>query len=297
MRTLLMTSFCWLATAALCATASAQTASDMEMSSATRKVCDAVADAAPPPSDLPSPDQLARLKGCDAEALYYGIGRPAAPVQARLCAFAQRPNQSSLGAFEGDSILMVIYTNGVGAQRNLRLAAHLACGTPSAPAEFYARVPDLMSKLKAGWAGHDFSYCDDITSGLSAGACEAHKRRIASAARDVALNAYAARLQGHAAARFADLRKAQAGWAEARSDNEVDMSGTFRAASAIDEQEMQDKDFLAMIQRLAGGKPPQLGAAQLKAAMARMEETLHRIQAANQDETDDWGTVSVSRIA
>src|ERR1700712_1679818 len=72
-----------MAVLAGCMVASAKAAEDSGMSAATRTICASVADSAPPVSDLPTPGQAADLKGCDAEALYYGIGRPADPARAR----------------------------------------------------------------------------------------------------------------------------------------------------------------------------------------------------------------------
>ena len=164
-----------MAVLAGCMVASAKAAEDSGMSAATRTICASVADSAPPVSDLPTPGQAADLKGCDAEALYYGIGRPADPARARLCAFVQRQAKADIGnlsdAFQGDAMLMVIYANGVGARRDLRLATRFACGIDSAPAEFDGRVADLTSRRKSRSAGQGFSFCDDITSGLAEGQC------------------------------------------------------------------------------------------------------------------------------
>ncbi|WP_062227613.1 hypothetical protein [Aureimonas frigidaquae] len=53
----------------------------------TAAACQAVSTVEPPATDKPTQAQMQSLEGCDAEALFYGIGRPADPAQARLCAF------------------------------------------------------------------------------------------------------------------------------------------------------------------------------------------------------------------
>ncbi len=283
---------------ALAAVARAQGAGGPEPSAATRRICASVAAAAPRATDLPTRAQATALAGCDAEALYYGIGRPRDPAQARLCAFAQRGTKADDGSgFSGNAMLMTIYANGIGARRDLRLATHLACEIGGAPAEVDGRVADLAAKAAAHWTGHDFSWCEDVTSGLAGGFCAAHDQRIAAAKRQKLLDAFAAGLHGAAAARFADLRRAQATWAQARGGNEIDLSGTLRGAFVVQEEELQDRDFLDMIERLRAGRPPPLGAAQLRAATVRMNAVLARIAAAGPAQMANWGTVTKQGIA
>ncbi len=295
MRTAISAALCLIA---LASAAQAQGAGGSDASPTTRRICVSVAAAAPPPADLPTAAQAAALAGCDAEALYYGIGRPPDPAQARLCAFAQRGTKADDGSgFSGNVMLMTIYANGIGARRDLRLATHFACRIGGAPAEVDGRVADLAAKAAAHWTGHDFSWCEDVTSGLAGGFCAAHDQRIAAAKRQAVLDAYAARLHGAASARFAQLRHAQAAWAQARGGNEIDLSGTLRGAFVVEEEELQDRDFLDMIERLGAGRPPPLGTAQLRAATVRMNAILARIAAAGPALMGDWGTVTKQGIA
>ncbi len=194
-------------------------------------------------------------------------------------------------------MLMTIYANGIGARRDLRLVTHFACEIGGAPAEVNGRFADLAAKAAAHWTGHDFSWCDDVTSGLAGGFCAAHDQRIAAAKRKAVLDAYAAGLHGAAAARFAQLRRAQAAWARARGGNEIDLSGTMRGAFVVDEEELQDRDFLAMVERLRAGRPPPLGAPQLGAATVRMGGILARIAAVGPAQMAGWGTVTKQGIA
>ncbi len=258
--------------------------------------CARVAQAAPPPGDLPTPAQHRALKGCDAEALYYGIGRPVDPVQARLCAFVQQAGEGSSQpyGFSGSHILMVIYANGLGAARNDAYAIHLACISSWAEAERDSRVAHLLGHRES-WYTNRFDFCDDATSGLTGGYCAAHDRRSRQQAQAAAIAAYAASLSVRARPAFAALSRAQAAWGEARSRDEVDLSGTSRAAFEIDEEDLQERDFVAMLHRLQGGNPPRLGPADLAAASARMRSALDRI--AGEPGYLQFGTVTRDGVA
>jgi len=264
------------------------------------RLCAQDAQARPPPSDAPTPAQRSALAHCDGEALLYGIGRPADPVQARLCAFVQRDAAGSgdeqSGLFDGNGLLMTIYANGLGVPKNKAVAVHLACTSVwSAPAEREGRVPHLAATPHAPSNAAAFSPCDDITSGLSQGVCAYHASRLATARRTQQIDAYAARLPARTASSFAALRNSQATWAAARGANEVDLSGSGRAAFETEEEELQNDDFLAMLRRLEKSPPPRLGAVQLQAAQTRMDTILGRILAAPAD-PDTMGTVGPDGI-
>ncbi len=264
-------------------------------------LCRRVAQADPPASDRPTAAQRKSLSGCDGEALLYGIGRPADPKQARLCAFVQRDAAGSdpgpSGLFDGAGLLMTIYANGMGVPRNRDVAAHLACtGVASAEAEREGRVPHLLGLVHSKYYGARFSPCDDITSGEEEGRCQEHYSRIAAVARSASIDNFARRLSGPAAARFVVLRKAQAAWADARSENEIDLSGSGEAAMAMAEADTQSDDFAAMLARLQKGAPPRLGAAQLAAAQRRMDAALRTLLAMKPDDTGPMGTVTADGI-
>ena len=127
------------------------------------------------------------------------------------------------------AILMTIYATGVGAHRNPDLAIRFACTLDGAPAEMEGRIAHLQ-KLKASARRKlAFDLCDDITSGFMMGACAAHAQRIEEAKRTAQ---YRAKLAGWTAperAAFAKLRQAARTFFQARSSNEVDLSGTAQA--------------------------------------------------------------------
>ena len=131
---------------------------------ATKAVCDRLRGREPPETDWPDEDTATTLIDCDSEALYYGVRMAATPVRARQCALleTERPFGNS-HPFNGTGMLMTIYANGVGAERNLDLAISLACRIEGSKFDVHDRVKHLQELSDAGWSGHDFSYCQDIS--------------------------------------------------------------------------------------------------------------------------------------
>ena len=79
----------------------------------------AVQQSAPPASDRPDPAQREALRGCDSEALSFGIGIKADTVRARLCAFIEQSPEPSraLWGYTGSNLLSWNYSNGEGFAR------------------------------------------------------------------------------------------------------------------------------------------------------------------------------------
>jgi hypothetical protein len=229
-----------------------------------KAICRRVRDREPPRSDRPDPATARSLKGCDSEALYYGIGMPADPVRARQCAFLEADGDQG-GVFWGRTILMTVYANGRGAKRDLDVATHLACGIEGAPMESHGRVTHLAELKSKGWTGQDFHFCDDITSGLAMGHCEDHEAGLAGARREAALAAMTARWSAAEKQAFARLRSAHEAYAEAHGSGEVDLSGTARAAMAIAAEESLRNELVAVLERLRSGRALPVPTASLEA--------------------------------
>jgi uncharacterized protein YecT (DUF1311 family) len=229
-----------------------------------RAICRKMRDREPPASDRPDPATARTLKGCDSEALYYGIGMPADPVRARQCAFLEAESEPG-GVFSGRTMLMTVYANGRGAKRDLDVATHLACGVEGAPMESHGRVAHLAELKSKGWTGRDFHYCDDITSGLAMGYCEGHEAGMAGARREAALAAMTAGWSAAQKQAFARLRAAHEAYAEAHGSGEVDLSGTARAAMAIAAEESLRDELVEMLERLRSGRSLPTPAARLQA--------------------------------
>ena len=221
----------------------------------TKAICRSVRDHAPPSSDQPRTNAARSLRGCDSEALYYGIGRPADAERARQCAFLEMAAGDER-VFGGRAMLMTIYANGVGVERDLDLAIHLACGIEGAPAEVDGRVRRLAERRETGWTGRDFHLCDDVTSGLMMGHCAGHEARIAGARREAALATLVSDWSPRERIGLEPLRRAHEAYVSAHGAGEVDLSGTMRGALQIGEEESLRAEFLDMLGRLDAGRAP-----------------------------------------
>ncbi|HEX9953760.1 MAG TPA: lysozyme inhibitor LprI family protein [Allosphingosinicella sp.] len=257
-----------------------------------KAICRSVRGREPPVADAPDASTAAALKGCDSEALYYGIGVTADPVRARQCAFLEAagrtPDQSIDSPFGGRAMLMTIYANGRGAVRDLDVATHLACGIEGAVAEVHGRVLHLQEMKAAGTGAEEFHFCDDVTSGLAGGWCAGHSARIAKAAREAELAGLIAAWPERSKLALLSLRAAQSVYSDASADGEVDMSGTLRSAFWIERQEMLDRDMLATLRLLTQGQVSGSRgdyAAADKALNAAYRARLAEVRAAQ------WGTV------
>lgn len=239
---------------------------DFETSKA---ICRKLRDREPPKSDRPDAAAAGSLKGCSFEALYYGIGMPADPVRARQCAFLEADGDEG-GVFSGRTMLMTIYANGQGAERDLDVATHLACGIEGAPMESHGRVTHLAGLKAKGWKGRDFHFCDDITSGLAMGYCESHEAGMAGARREAALASMTAGWTGPEKQAFARLRTAHEAYAEAHASGEIDLSGTARAALAIAAEEALRDELVEVLERLRSGRALPTPAARLPAEDAAL---------------------------
>ena len=93
--------------------------------------CQRFASAPVPEADLASDTERAALKGCDAEASYYGIDMPIDRQRARQCALGERRPGGS-PAIVNPAVLMMIYANGFGVPANHDLRERIAVGTRKA---------------------------------------------------------------------------------------------------------------------------------------------------------------------
>jgi uncharacterized protein YecT (DUF1311 family) len=260
-----------------------------------KALCRRVRDREPPAADRPGPAAAAALRGCDSEALYYGIGRPADPVRARQCAFLEAEAEDG-GVFSGRTMLMTIYANGRGAKRDFDVAAHLACGLEGAPMESHGRVSHLAELKAKGWTDQDFHFCDDITSGLAMGYCESHEANLAGARREAALAATIAAWTAAEKQAFARLRTAHAAYVEAHGTGEVDLTGTARAAMAIAAEEALRDELAEMLERLRSGRALPIPAARLPAEDAALNAAYRKRLQETAAAGDQPGAVTAAGI-
>lgn len=241
---------------------------------ASRAICRKLEGEAVPPGDRPTPAEASALADCSSEALYFGIGRPADPTMARLCASVETraadPQVTDFG-FTGDRSLMMVYANGVGAARNLSLATALACRAGGTPAEIDARVRHLARLAAAGWTGTGFSLCDDARSGLMRGVCADHDQLVARSDRARAFAALSSAWTSAERAAFAPLRRAAAAFVDARGQDEVDRSGPDREAAVVAVEERAERGFMDLLAAAEAGTIARASAADATAAGSALD--------------------------
>ena len=242
-------------------------------------ICERLRELRPPAVDHPNPAQAQALADCDSEALYYGIGMAADPVRARQCALfeaeAAEPDQYS--SFSGNGLLMTIYANGIGAERNLDLATAFACGIHGAPFEVVGRVQHLQALKASPQTDGDFSYCDDITSGTAGAICARHAARLDEDRRVHRLAGLSERWSDTDRAAFDPLHSTATAFARISAENEVDLSGSSRwAFVAQHEQQLLDA-FLALLETLESNSLPIATRAELTAADDRLNAVYRQL--------------------
>lgn len=258
----------------------------------------------PPAQDHPSAVQAKALVDCDSEALYYGIGMSVDPVRARQCALleAGRKDYSSSEGFAGLGMLMTIYANGVGGECDLQLATALACRIEGAAAELGGRIEHLQQLRARQWRGHDFSFCDDITSGSAGGICARHEARLEMQRRGQRLQQFEQRWNAAQHAAWQPLLAAAGRFAEVSSNNEVDLSGTARWALVAASEQQQRDAFVALLETLESDSLPSASTAERQAADARLNAVYRRVMANTDKDAGsegrivDAGTVSVAGV-
>lgn len=257
-----------------------------------QKICERVKNVSYPPADQPTVRNAKALKDCNSYNLYYGFYEEADPEKARLCAFGEMKDLGD-SPFYGKAMLMTIYANGVGAKQNLDLALKLACEVEGAPAEVEGRVQHLAELKAKNWQGSDFSLCDDITSGYMQGFCADHADRFAEAKRNEKLGDIQAKWTKADIKEFAVLSKIANQYFDVRADQEVDQTGTGRAAFTIGELAAQKDFFLKTLEELERGALPPYSARQFKDADAALNTVYQKIQKKTELE---WGSVTKGGI-
>lgn len=237
----------------------------MGQEGANHPACAALAELAAPAADMPDAAARARLAGCESEGLYYADGGKPDYVQARLCAYVER-DAGDEAVFGGSVVLMMIYANGDGVARNVRLAKKFACAVGGAPAELDGRLEHLDAMAGSSGKSGRFDLCDDITSGYMMGFCASRAAGAARTGRDRRVTALTATWSAAERAAFAKVRAAADSYFDASVEGEVDASGTARGAMAVGAREDLENTFAGALDAFEKGQLPQGTAAEFAAA-------------------------------
>ena len=263
---------------------------------ASKAICQRLRGLEPRAADWPDPATAATLADCDSAALYYGIGESSDPVRARQCALLETQRTEGRGGpFSGTALLMTIYANGVGAERDLDLATSLACRVDGAAFEVDGRVRHLQKLEAERWSGRDFSYCADITSGMAAGLCAAHEASIANAARSDKLDDLSRSWTAAERTRFGQLRDAMQTYAQTSSENEVDLGGTARAAFELEREQEVHEQLEKLLDTLQSGSLPAASSAEGARADAQLNQVYRQIMAIKPEDDGGIGAGTVTQ--
>ncbi|CAJ0816544.1 hypothetical protein [Ralstonia flaminis] len=270
----------------------AMTEDMVDKQSAWYRACMAAEGAVPPASDLPSVTQRQSATACVPDDLYYDTKhRPyrteADWAQVRACAFAQ----------DDVGVLMMLYANGFGVKRSSATAVRLACLLGGAPAEEQSRVVHL-SMMDGKDVGSEFDICDDATSGFMAGYCTHIEDRQRTQKRTKVLAHFAHKLNRRELSAFEQLQTALSAFAQRRGDSETDMTGTARAALAIQASADEYDAFMSLLGKVEVGGLQRGDGAKVKDLNRQMSQALHdvmSIKGMQADSPDRIGYTTITR--
>lgn len=245
-----------------------------------------------PPADRP-PATFDAAAYKSSYKYYYGLGVPVNYKLARFVAFREFQREEHEEPFEGAAILMMLYANGFGVARNVDLAIRLACANVvCSPAEFEHRKEHLET-LRADTTMGVFDICDDITSGYMEGFCQSlvsERREIDRAAE---LEATTGKWSAQEKAAFKSLGEVAETYFNTAADDEVDQSGTARAAMTLQAYDGLKDNYIEKIHSADSCSFASCSHADYKAA----DDSLNTVYKALMRADDDlWGTVNKEGI-
>ena len=232
---------------------------------------------------------------CNAGQRYYdklsqAATSPAEWHQVRYCALASNDTP----------VLMMLYANGFGVTRDADLAIRYACSSDGALAEMEGRVMHLVRR-KAAPSGDRFDQCDDITSGFMGGYCASIADDQAGRIRTAFLARARKAMSAPQQVAFDALLTAASTFAASRGNDETDMSGTARAAMAIDATAREQEWLREHVAAFEKGQVNLPAPEQFAAADAELNRAYRRVMQASATDPDHpqrlaWSTVEKSSV-
>ncbi|SEB69206.1 lysozyme inhibitor LprI family protein [Terriglobus roseus] len=271
-----------LAAVSLCTAAHLQAQDQTDRSDENWKAVCKSAQATPLLIEPPAgPLSASQLPSCDEQALYYGPGGKPNYAAALQCGWWQRahPRPTVGDMFYGPGVLTMLYANGRGVERNYDLAIRFACENDwAAPAEQASRIGHIEYLRTTHADSGNFDLCDDITSGLSMGACQAVTSDKVKTARDRKIAVEVSTLPAAAKLLLPSLQKAEQAFEQSRTRNEIDLSGTARGMFAQQEEDKLSDQFLINLQRFHKRDVPATSAAELAKLDTKLNATYQQLQ-------------------
>ncbi len=216
-----------------------------------------------PPRDQPSPAEQARLKGCSALDLFYGVGQPPDFRKARACAYAvrgaepEKNEQSGPDGIEAPAVLAMIYAGGNGVAPNLQLAEKFACEVRAGWDDGTGTAVRLNELRAQGNRSAALDFCKDVSGRWMNYYCITRDQAWVDAAlkREERL----ARSSGQPGARAAFVRLAAARRAYLDAHIAEQPSGTTGSAQMVLRDDVDEaQHWLAMLREVRSGTPPSL---------------------------------------
>jgi uncharacterized protein YecT (DUF1311 family) len=260
-----------------------------------RAQCELARSVTVPESHRQTAVQALQLGHCDSEDLYYGITGPVDYVAARHCAYEELSDFSY--GFDGAGILMLIYANGDGIERNLALARRFSCALQVADAEIEARLR-YFKEAEAQATSARLDICDHITSGTMSGVCAQHEERMKGAEREHSWRAITAAWSESERAALSELRRVSTKYFEAAAydhGEEGSALGSFLEYHRDEEQ----KRLIETVRRLEKGELPAYSSADFRNADRQLNLTYAKIMNTEFEERATFGhlTTRVSQRA
>jgi uncharacterized protein YecT (DUF1311 family) len=255
----------------------------------TKKICAEVQEVVLPAQDQPSPEERKELMNCVSEDLYFGFGQPADPTKARKCAYVEMERNEKNLPFSGRTILMMVYANGKGADRNFDVALKLACQVSGAPNDVAGNVRQLARFKEGHWTGKNFSVCDHSSGRYMYLQCAILQDRFDKWDRDKKLNAIVSRWNAQDQKAFQLLELSAEEFFKAHASQEADLEATIE----IHEKAFLENKFISMLDQAERGELPKFTAEQFSQADASLTTVYSKIQTGN---VHRWGTVTLGGI-
>jgi len=249
-----------------------------------KQICTAVKDADPPASDRPSAVEEKSLASCSSLDAYFGFGQAPDPVKARKCAFAQldRNDKTLLG---GKAILMMVYANGKGAERNFDVALKLACSLGDAPGDAAGRVYQLDRLKKMKWAGDNFSICDHSSGRELYEQCAILSERFDKIERDKKFNELIEKWTPRQQKAFHSFMQEADRFFKLQAANGINLAGTFE----VQEEAFLRNNLLSSLQQFERGELPKASEEDFKRAETDERAAYEHTQ---NGAVARWGTVT-----
>ena len=221
-----------------------------------------------PSQDLPTAADRENLIGESAKNFYYGVGEPVDYKKSRIAALLEMDSRSKnienedRDYYSAPSILMMIYANGFGVQKNIDLSIRLAKfyvgGTPS---EIDERIKHIkrMNNLFHGV----FDVCDDIPIDTGIRSIYLDEQKVDDYIRGMMPYDIQTKLPAQKTwsreqiDAFNNLEKVANDYFTKRIYNEIDLSGTGRGEYENDETNLLENDFLEILGLLENKKIPE----------------------------------------